>query len=159
MKHRIVSFVILTLALWLAQSSAAWAGGYRLFQLNDEGDSREVIATDLNNRGEVVGSRSRGSGPLYAFRWRNGEYTDVHEAVAPSSNFTQAAGINDLSTIVGFRTVPNFEGFVLRGSRVAPLQVVVAGERDVFPNDINNRGQIIVDSFGGSVGKSWICIR
>ncbi len=159
MKQRKVWFLILTVVLSISQSSAAWASGYRLLQLNDEGDSREVIVTDLNNRGEVVGSRSNGSAsPLSAFRWSDGEFIDVHEVVGPNSNFTQAAGINDLSTIVGFRSVPDFEGFVLRDTRVTPLRVV-DGERQVFPNDINNRGQIIVDSFGGPDSGSFFVDR
>ena len=159
MKQWNVSFAILSAVLWISQSSAAWGSGYRLLQLNDEGDSREAIVTDLNNRGEVVGSRSDGrGGPLYAFRWRNGEYIDVHEVVGADSNFTQAAGINDLSTVVGFRSVTAFEGFVLRGTRVTPLRVV-DGERNVFPNDVNNRGQIIVDSFGGAESGSFFVDR
>jgi uncharacterized membrane protein len=154
MKHGMVSFVILTVALWM--SATSWAqGGYRLAQLNDEGDSREVIVTDLNNRGEVVGSRSIGRGPLSAFLWRNGEYTNLQDVVAPAgSDFTQAAGINDLSTIVGFRAVPHFEGFVLRDAQVTPLRIV-DGEINVFPTDINDRGQIIVESYGGPLSGSF----
>lgn len=158
MKHRMVSFVILTVALWM--SAPSWAqGGYRLIQLNDDGDSREVIVTDLNDRGEVVGSRSVGRGPLSAFLWRNGEYTNLQDVVAPTgSDFTQAAGINDLSTMVGFRAVPNFEGFVLRDSQVTPL-TIVAGEISVFPTDINDRGQIIVESYGGPQSGSFFVDR
>jgi probable HAF family extracellular repeat protein len=159
MKQRNVWLLILSVVLSISLSSATWASGYRLFQLNDEGDSREVIATDLNNRGEVVGSRSNGSGgPLSAFRWSNGEFIDVHAVVGPNSNFTQAAGVNDLSTIVGFRSGTNFEGFVLRGTRVTPLRVV-DGERHVFPHDINNRGQIIADSIGGPESGSFFVDR
>jgi len=159
MKQRKVWLLILSVVVSISQTAVSWANGYRLLQLNDEGDSREVIVTDLNNRGEVVGSRSNGrAGPLYAFRWRNGEFIDVHAVVGPESNFTQAAGINDLSTIVGFRSVPDFEGFILRGVRVTPLRVV-DGERNVFPNDINNRGQIIVDSFGGPQTGSFFVDR
>jgi uncharacterized membrane protein len=158
MKHGMVSSVILTVALWM--SSPAWAeGGYRLIQLNDEGDSRLVIVTDLNNRGEVVGSRSAGGNPLTAFVWRNGEYTNLHEVVAPGgSEFTQAAGINDRSTIVGYRAVPDFEAFVLRDGQVTPLPIV-PGEINVFPTDINNRGQIIVDSYGGPQSGSFFVDR
>ena len=159
MKQRKVGCLILSVVLSISQASAVWASGYRLLQLNDEGDSREVIVTDLNNRGEVVGSRSNGVfGSLFAFRWKNGEFVDVHQVVGPSSNFTQAAGINDFSTIVGFRSVSNFEGFVLRGNRVTPLRVV-EGELSVFPNDINNRGQMIVDSFGGPERGSFFVDR
>jgi probable HAF family extracellular repeat protein len=155
MKQRKVWFLILSVVLSIAESSAVWASGYRILQLNDEGDSREIAATDLNNRGEVVGWRSdaRG-GPLAAFLWRNGEFIDVHAVVGPNSNFTLANGLNDLSTIVGFRTVTNFEGFVLRGTQVTPLHVV-NGERQVLPFDINNRGQIIVESLGGSESGSF----
>jgi len=154
MKHWSVSLVILTVAAWV--SSPAWAdAGYRLIQLNDEGDSREVLVTDLNNRGEVVGSRSVGRGPLSAFLWRDGEYTNIQAIVSPGgSEFSQAVGINDRSTIVGFSSVGNFEGFILRGTDVRPLPVV-DGELNVFPTDINNRGQIVVDSYGGPQSGSF----
>jgi uncharacterized membrane protein len=159
MKQRKVWLLILSVVLSISQSAAVLASGYRLVQLNDEGENREVIVTDLNNRGEVVGSRSSGRvGPLYAFRWRNGEFIDVHAVVGPSSNFTQAAGINDFSTIVGFRSVVDFEGFVLRGTRVTPLHVV-DGERHVLPTDINNRGQMIVESIGGPESGSFFVDR
>ena len=154
MKHPLGLLVILT-SLLCASGVPAWADpGYRLVPITD-GTETNVSVSDLNRRGEVVGMRSI-DGVTRAFRWRAGTFTDLHDRVDPSSTFTQAAGINDLSTIVGDTfTADAFRGFLLRGTLVSPL-TVVAGEEQVFPFDINNRGQIIVDSLGGAQSGSFL---
>jgi len=126
--------------LLFAAGGPAWAGpGYRLIPLDDGSFSTQTF--DLNRRGEIVGMRSVG-GHTHAFRWRAGTFTDLHATIDPNAFYTQAAGINDRSVIVGDKVVSeDFEGFLLRGSQVSPIDVP-GGQ--VFPFDINNRGQILV---------------
>jgi probable HAF family extracellular repeat protein len=133
-------FVILT-SLLCTLGLPAWADpGYRLVPLDD--GSAGTMVFDLNRRGELVGMRTI-AGETHAFRWRAGTFTDLHDTIDPNSSYTQAAGINDFSAIVGdFLTGDNFNGFVLRGTQVSPINL--GGQ--VFPFDINNRGQIIADS-------------
>lgn len=134
------ALIIILISLLGASSSPAWADpGYRLVPLDD--GSAGTMVFDLNRRGDVVGMRSVG-GETHAFRWRAGTFTDLHDTIDPTVSYTQAAGINDFSVIVGDKfTGEDFDGFLLRGNQVSPI----AGGVD-FPFDINNRGQIIGDS-------------
>ena len=151
-------FVILT-SLLCASSLPAWAdAGYRLVPLLDDSGATQVIATDLNRRGEVVGARSAPGHSLRAFRWRAGQFTDLHDAIDSTSSFTEAVGINDRSTIVGARyntTTEFFEGVWIRGTQVTPL-TVLPGETQVFPLDVNNREQFIADSDGVQSGSYFV---
>jgi probable HAF family extracellular repeat protein len=153
MKYPRGLFVVLTALLCASSLPALAEPGYRLVPL-DDGSARTAVF-DLNRRGELVGMRSV-AGETHAFRWRSGTFTDLHGAIDPASTFTQAAGINDRSAIVGVNLVgDSFRGFLLRGTRVDPITVVV-GETQVFPFDINNRGQILVDSLGGAQSGSFL---
>jgi probable HAF family extracellular repeat protein len=153
MRHPIGWFVILT-SLLCTNLPASADPGYRLVPLTPSGDT-ELGVYDLNRRGEVVGMRSI-AGVTRAFRWRAGQFTDLHDTIDSASSYTQAVGINDLSAIVGVDyTNESFKGVLLRGSQVSPI-AVVAGESQVFPLDINNRGQIIVDSYGGGQSGSFL---
>ena len=147
-------FVILT-SLLCTLSLPAWADpGYRLVPVTDDAGASDFIVIDLNRRGEVVGARITASG-LRAFRWRAGQFTDLHDVIDSTSNFTEAVGINDRSTIVGARNniiTESFEGFWLRGTQLSPL-TVVPGESQVFPLDINNREQVIVSLNGVQSGS------
>lgn len=147
--------VAAVLALLLASSPQAWGDtGYRLVPLTDSSGATDIVVTDLNHRGEVVGARTVG-GKMRAFRWKDGQFTDLHDAIDSSSSYTQAVGINDRSTIVGYHFTQAFEGFLLRANQITPL-TVVPGESQVFPSDINNRGQIIADSLGGAQSGSFL---
>lgn len=134
-------------------AAAFAAPGYRLVPLDD--GSAGTMVFDLNRRGELVGMRSV-NGQTHAFLWRAGTFTDLHDTIDPASTYTQAAGLNDRTTIVG-DDFPgeSFVGFLLRGSQVSPV-TVVAGETQVFPFDINNRGQMLVDSVAGGQESSYL---
>jgi probable HAF family extracellular repeat protein len=127
--------------------------GYRLVPLDD--GSAGTLVFDLNRRGELVGMRDVG-GETHAFRWRAGAFTDLHDLVDAASSYTQAVAINDRSTIIGDSFSNDaFAGFLLRGTQVSPIDVV-DGETQVFPFDINNREQLIVDSLGGAQSGSFL---
>jgi probable HAF family extracellular repeat protein len=147
-------FVILTSLLCASGLPASADPGYRLVPITADG-STGIAVFDLNRRGELVGMRTI-AGVTRAFGWRAGHFTDLHDAIDPGATYTQAAGINDRSAIVGVNLVgDSFRGFLLRGSQVSPI-AVVPGESQVFPFDINNRGQIIVDSVGGGQEGSFL---
>ena len=121
---------------------------YRIVPIVGAPDDINLQVMDLNNRGDVVGLRVAGTGQQRAFRWRNGAFTDLHDVIAPSAFATNASDINDLGTISG--TIDGGEqAFTLRGTTVTPVHVI-DGEAFVFPLDINNRGQLIVEVSGGS---------
>jgi uncharacterized membrane protein len=151
------SLIIIASLLCATSLPAQAARVYRLVPIGNGNHplaNGEISISDLNGRSEVVGSYSFG-GDRHAFRWRAGTLTDLHSTVDPAASDTQATGINDLSTIVGDKyTGESTQGFVLRGTQVTPLQV--AGGDQVFPLDINNRGQIIVDSYGGTEFGSFL---
>jgi len=138
-------FAIL-ISLFCVSSLPAWADpGYRLVPLDD--GSAFTSASDLNRRGEVVGMRTV-AGRTHAFRWHAGTFTDLHDAIDPASFYTQASAINDFSTIVGNKATDFFQGVLLRGGQVS--LITVNGGSEVFPIDINDREQIVVEAGNGS---------
>jgi probable HAF family extracellular repeat protein len=145
MKTSRTLLLVLSVLLCAYSLPAGAATGYRLIPLDDGTANLQVF--DLNVRGEVVGMRADGD-ETHAFLWRAGTLTDLHAVIDPSATYTQASGINDFSTIVGdIWTGEEFKGFRLRGGQVTP---VLPDGYQVFPFDINNRGQIIVDSGSSS---------
>jgi probable HAF family extracellular repeat protein len=142
------SFAALTfLAASLACLAAQAEPRYRITQISAAPDDINLQVLDLNNRGDVVGLRVAPTGQQRAFRWRNGAFTDLHDVISPSAFATNASDINDVGTISG--TINGGEqGFTLRGTTVTPVHVI-DGEAFVFPLDINNRGQLIVEVSGG----------
>ena len=148
------SLILIASLLCASNLSARAAQGYRLVPIgNGNQPIANITISDLHQRGEVVASYS--AGEMHAFRWRAGTFTDLHWTVDPAASDTQATAINDFSTIVGNKyTGESTLGFVLRGTQVTALPV--AGGDQVFPLDINNRGQIIVASYGGSEFGSFL---
>jgi probable HAF family extracellular repeat protein len=136
------SLALLASLLCATSLVAKAAPGYRLVPLDD--GSAGTLVFGLNNLGEVVGMRRVGN-ETHAFRWRAGTFTDLHDAIDPTSTYTQATGTNDFSAIIGQNFKDSFEGFLLRGNEVSAI-TAVPGETQVFPFDINNRGQIITDA-------------
>lgn len=100
--------------------------------------------SDLNNRGEMVGTAHRISGPWVAIKWRADgsvvqlpQRPDIHGRVEPTSN---AYGINDRGEIVGRAAT--------RGPSVAVMwpnenQVVRLLRGSSVAVDINNSGAVI----------------
>ena len=71
-------------------------------------------ATGINDRGEVVGMYTTGSGNnavTHGFTWANGKFTTVNY---PAASSTTVNGVNNEGDIVGFYTdaAGNTDGFV-----------------------------------------------
>jgi probable HAF family extracellular repeat protein len=122
---------------------------YRIFQIvSNDPTFENITVSDLNDRGQLVGMAFDRLGTQHrAFVWQNGEFTDLHDVIEPDASATSANGINNLRTIVG--GIDFSRGFKLRGTQVTAV-TVVPGETSVTPLFINDRGQMIVESFGGS---------
>jgi len=154
---RLCSLIAGLVVICAGASDATAASGYRLIPIVSDDDT-PIAVTDLNERGEVVGVKGEIE-VRRAFRWRNGRYTDIHELAAPGYEFSESTGLNDDGVIVGGRSgSPGYDGFRLQGTRVFPVSVREQ-ETFVFPVDINNRGEMIVDSFGGEGGGSYFIRR
>jgi probable HAF family extracellular repeat protein len=147
MHAAIAGFTVLAASLVASVATAA-EPRYRIVPIVSSDPTLVIQATPVfNNRGQVVGiaSAASGAGGNHAFLWENGRFTDLHAIVAPGALNSGAADINDYRTIIGTR---DREGYKLQGTQVTAI-TVVPGETDVNPVEINDRGQMIVESFGG----------
>lgn len=75
---------------------------YRLTQIAPDAPTSGILAADLNDRGQVVGSIQEVNGRTHAFAWRGGTLTDLGPIVAPTSPESRATGNNNRGDIVGF---------------------------------------------------------
>lgn len=141
-------FTVLAASLVSSVASAA-EPRYRIVPILTNDPSVVIQGSPpLNNRGQVVGTASAPGGTgNHAFLWQNGIFTDLHAIVAPDAANSGAADINDHRTIIGTR---DSGGYKLQGTQVTAV-TVVPGETTVNPVTINERGQMIVESFGGPV--------
>ena len=143
----LAGFALLTASVVTSIATAA-EFRYSIIPIESNDPARFVQVGDLNNRGQVVGTTFTGQGGQRAFRWRDGELTDLHDVIAPGgATQTNATNINDLGTIIGI--VNGDQGFRLRGTQVTAV-TVVPGETNVNPSLINDRGQMVVQSTGGA---------
>ena len=142
----LTGFALLT-ASFVTSIAAAAEFHYRIVPIETNDPALFLQVSDLNNRGEVVGTAFSTSGGQHAFRWRDGEFTDLHDVIAPGAAATFAQNINDFGTIIGI--INTNQGFSLRGTQVTAV-TVVPGETTVNPSVINDRGQLVVFSSGGA---------
>ena len=57
-------------------------------------------ASDINNRGQVVGWNQIPEGPFHAFLWQDGEMVDLE--TLPGDTYSAALGINERGQVVGW---------------------------------------------------------
>jgi probable HAF family extracellular repeat protein len=112
---------------------------FRLAPIEDPANPTLTYVTDLNNKGEVVGFVETTG--VRAFLWRDGTYTDLVNRIDPTSQQTEATGIDDRSRIVGHRNDRTPPAFLLRNNRRFDIQVEPSDRSFMF--GINNNGQIL----------------
>jgi uncharacterized membrane protein len=117
------------------------------FTTIDVPDAGGTTATDINNRGQIVGEY--GEDPdnaptaLHGFLLSGGDFTTFD---APGVLFTEPGGINDRGQIVGSAASDPTEihGFLLdEGVEGDFTPVDFPGAPNTAAFDINNRGQIV----------------
>jgi probable HAF family extracellular repeat protein len=146
-RHSLVASAVLAVTSLLAGAAVQAEPRYRITPIVGAPGDLNVQVLDLNNRGDVVGLHVAATGQQRAFRWRNGVLTDLHDLISPSAPHTNASDINDRGTIVG--TINGGQNaYQLSGTQVTPIEVI-EGQDFVFPLDVNNRGQLIVELAGG----------
>lgn len=81
------NFLLAILACSLATSSIAAHADvrYRLTQIVPDTPASTILASDLNDRGQVVGFVQDSSARDHAFAWRAGTLTNLNPLLGPSS--------------------------------------------------------------------------
>jgi probable HAF family extracellular repeat protein len=100
---------------------------YRLTQISpgdpSTGSLPRYFVGDLNDKGEVVGSRyvNSSTSTPNAFLWQNGTITDLGN-LGDASGYAEALGINNRTEIVGTSLSPNgFRGFYWKDGQISDL--------------------------------------
>jgi len=156
------SLPIAILATSVATSSFAAQGAavhYRLTQIVPDTPASTVLASDLNERNQVVGSVQDSSGRDHAFAWSGGVLTNLAPRLDPASTGSRAVGSNDRGDVVGFFFDANgaTANFLLRRDQVTRIDGL-PGAIDTGVADVNDRRQIIGNAFfddGSSRAFIW----
>ncbi|HEU5137189.1 MAG TPA: hypothetical protein VFU13_18720 [Steroidobacteraceae bacterium] len=133
---------ILALTFFATSALAAPQVRYRL-KLIDSPLVGGLTMTAMNNRGEVVGTRSAPDGQ-FAYLWRDGTFVDLRSRINPAANIIEGTGINNRSQVVGFYIEPEtnvFRGFLLDRRQVRDVQGPPTAEA-VFLGPVNDREQV-----------------
>ena len=137
----------LIVALALAAPGAAKATDYTFtFLLNSSfQDDFDVIATGINDAGQVIGRYFFTALPSMGFLYTNGSVITIKA----DPEFTDPTGINNAGQIVG-NVGFGFGGFLYIGGSFTTIDVPGASETGAIA--INDRGQI-VGGFSNSTGN------
>jgi probable HAF family extracellular repeat protein len=139
MKRVLCRSVLAGLLLSVAASVAHAEIWFRLAPIEDPANPTLTYVNGLNNKGEVVGFVETTG--VRAFLWRDGTYTDLVNRIDPTSQQTEATGIDDRSRIVGHRNDRTPRAFLLRNNRRVDIQVEPNVPSSLLA--INNTGRIL----------------
>ncbi len=103
------------------------------------------FATDINNRGEVVGTSGpfEGAPDQHAFRWERGTMTDL---ATLGGIFSLAWGINSRGQVVGVSTTAGEQQDAFLWEKGTMTDLGTLGGTSSVARHLNSRGQIV----GGS---------
>jgi probable HAF family extracellular repeat protein len=116
------------------------------------GSTAEQVA--LNNRGQVVGvSNLAGDVTGHAFLWP-GEDGKMRDLGTLGGNYSEAKSINDAGEISGVaETADSIHGFFWKNGQMTDIGTL-DGDCFSYAFEINNRGQVVGDSFSCEQGVS-----
>ena len=114
---------------------------------------------DINNKGELVGSRPLNGVPQVAFIWRRGEFTNLN-ALLMNTKFAFALAINDHSEVVGqFDDAQSRQtAFIWRHGEISRIQVG-PGRFASSAADINKRREVLLIAFTRQGVAEWFVWR
>ncbi len=159
------------LVVGLLAAATASAATYTVIDLGTLGGTSSG-ATDINNRGDVVGWAATSSGAVHAFVYRDGKMIDIGTLGGRSS---KATGISDNRAVVGLSGVAGGgpqHAFLWRANQgsmhnlglIAPARIGDTGA--IIGNGTNAAGEsqaafrnqqgwvsLPLDGFGGSIGE------
>jgi len=131
-------------------------------QPEEPNDLNTFLISDLNNKGEVLGAHPGPDGVQHAFIWRDGVFHDLNRFVAPDVIIINPNAFNDRSESVGvyYGSSIVFQPFFLGTQhRAIPLTGVVGDREHITPVGINNRDEILIDTYTSGVGGRAIVWR
>ena len=115
------------------------------------------FATGINRSGQIVGASQTGTGEFHAFlREANGDVLDLG-AFADGTGSSGATAVNGLGQVVGTLVFGPFQDGFLWNERDG-LALVLKDPPPaffVFPQDINNGGEIVGDIVGREPGRAF----
>ena len=137
--------IVVTASLLCASGLVCAQTTYTLTQVS--GNIGDTSVTGINDEGDLVLTVNNGP-TVNTYLWRRGTQTNIG-GLAPSPEFVESGGLNDLVQIVGSTISPtsgNFCGFLWQQGHMTELPSP-AGSQVVFGIQINLLGQIVGVSY------------
>ncbi|HEU4531296.1 MAG TPA: hypothetical protein VFR59_08915 [Steroidobacteraceae bacterium] len=136
---------MLALALTTAAHAQTNFDTYRVARM-DEVVGPNIVISDVNAQGEMVGSQRLDSGQIRAVLVRDGMVINLDDLMGGASPHTNAVAINDFAQVAGISVIQDASG-----NLVGPAVLWEGGQiRDLgisgIVTDLNNRGQVIGDT-------------
>ena len=103
-----------------------WDGG-ALVELGSLVEGGFAAASDMNDRGEIVGTARAASGASHAFLWKDGA---MHDLGSLRGDYSAAAAISDSGDVAGWATTASGEQHAVLWRRAARARSKVVAATD-----------------------------